>query len=317
MDNFDFDDAEHFFDEQGDDQMLENDMLNQDTFHGHVQEMHMENRKRGRSDVGADDHDRYPLDDDNADSDLLDMHNGDVQLQQQHYHQQPHAQEEASAALTAPPPVDDVTVYLPNVQNPKAFPVVVAVIAQAEISEGVDLRQLSCATRNVEYLPHHRIPAATMRLNEPNAVAQIRSSGTIHIVGAASISESRCAAELTVRIIRRALNLKIDSFRFRVRSIMARFNICSPVRLDDLAHHTLDPAESPGVGAVFCSFEPERHMGCVVRLEGPSSENRWRVSSTVYVTGKVNMIGARSMEELQFAFDALVPIVAKYLGRAA
>ncbi|EPY33746.1 transcription initiation factor TFIID TATA-box-binding protein [Strigomonas culicis] len=250
--------------------------------------------------------------DDDNNNDLLDLHDSALQ----HHHQEAPLQPADDAAALVPPPIEDLTVYLPNVPNPKAFPVVVAVIAQAEISEGVDLRLLSCAARNVEYLPHHRIPAATMRLNEPNAVAQIRSSGTIHIVGAASISESRCAAELTVRILRRALHLRIDSFRFRVRSIMARFNLCSPVRLDDLAHHTLDPAESPGVSSVFCSFEPERHMGCIVRLESAASQNRWRVSSTVYVTGKVNMIGARSMEELQFAFDALVPIVSKYLGKA-
>lgn len=214
-----------------------------------------------------------------------------------------------------PPPILNVQAYLPNVQ-PNAFPVVVAVQAQASVAEGVDLAQLSCATRNVEYMPNNRIPSATMRLHKPTAVVMVHNSGALNIMGAASVSEARQAAELAARIIRKALNLNFTSVKFRVRSITARFNACSPVRLSELARHNLDPVASRGVAAVQGSYEPERFNGCVLRLMGKSQrgDNHWSVSCSVFVTGKVQLMGARSMEELRFAFDAFVPILAQYLG---
>lgn len=212
-----------------------------------------------------------------------------------------------------PPEIEDVQQYFPNV-TPKAFPVTVGVLAQADLGIGVDLRELSCATRNVEYMPSSRNACATMRLHEPRAVVLVRNSGSLAVIGAASISEARQAVELAARIVRKALNLNFDAIRFRVRSLMARFNVCSPIRLDDLAHHNFDARESPGVGGVFCSYEPERFNGCTVRLTGQSRSNQWSVSCMVFVTGKITMMGARSPDELRFAFDAMVPIVAKYTG---
>ncbi|GET88033.1 transcription initiation factor-like protein [Leishmania tarentolae] len=213
-----------------------------------------------------------------------------------------------------PPPIKNVQEFLPNV-HPDAFPVVVAVQAQASIPVGINLAELSCATRNVEYMPNNRIPSATMRLHEPTAVVMIHNSGALSIIGAASVSEARQAAELAARIIRKALNLDFSSLKFRVRSIAARFNVCSPIRLDKLAAYTLDPAMSVGVAKLQVSYEPERFNGCVLRLVGKSSrgDNQWSVSCSVFVTGKVQLMGARSMDELRFAFNAFVPIIAKNL----
>ncbi|KPA82919.1 transcription initiation factor-like protein (TFIID-like protein) [Leptomonas pyrrhocoris] len=214
-----------------------------------------------------------------------------------------------------PLPIANVQEYLPNV-SPDAFPVVVAVQAQASISVGIDLAQLSCATRNVEYMPNNRIPSATMRLHEPTAVVMVHNSGALNIIGAASVSEARQAAELAARVIRKALNLDFTSLKFRVRSITARFNVCSPVRLNELARYQVDPATSVGVAVVQGSYEPERFNGCVLRFLGKSTrgDNQWSVSCSVFVTGKVQLMGARSMDELRFAFHAFVPVVAQYLG---
>lgn len=213
----------------------------------------------------------------------------------------------------APPPIENVQAYLPNC-TPDAFPVVVNVLAQAIIPEGPDLRKLSCATRNVEFMPRSRNASATMRLQDPNAVVMIRSSGSMAIIGAASISEARQAAELAARIVRKALNMDFQTFRFRVRSISARFNVCSPVRINDLATFRLDRDTHRGLSEVHCSYEPERFNGCVVKLVGAAEENKWIATCLVFVTGKTTIMGARSADELRFAFDALVPILQKYIG---
>ncbi|CAD2217616.1 Transcription factor TFIID (or TATA-binding protein, TBP), putative [Angomonas deanei] len=219
--------------------------------------------------------------------------------------------------LELPPVIEDVRQYLPNIPDKDAFPVVVSLIAQGDLGEGVDLRELCCATRNVEYMPHFKIPCATVRLTQPSATVVLRNTGTMIITGAHSVSEARHATELTARIVRKALDKKITSVRFRVRSLMSRFNVCSPVRLDDLAHHEFNEDDSPGLSAFFCTYEPDRHPAAIVRLAGKSTskENQWTATGNIYVTGKLTLLGSRSLEELRFAFDALIPILARYLGK--
>lgn len=253
--------------------------------------------------------------------------------------------------------------FFPNLSS-FSRPVVVNVISQANLNVGIDLRDLSCAVRTAEYMPDSRIPTVTLRLQMPAAVVIVRSSGALTIIGARSVSESRQAAELAARILRKALNLSLSTFQFRVRSISARFNACSPVRLDALGQHVFQRNKSAGgVSRVLCHYEPERFNGCTIRMVGQSSfssssriqsskkaegasthgfpsqddmdvgrkrdrdetaaeelkrqRNRWCVSCVVYVTGKMTFLGARSPEELEFAFNAAVPIVAQYLGRAS
>ncbi|EAN92868.1 TATA-box-binding protein [Trypanosoma cruzi] len=196
----------------------------------------------------------------------------------------------------------------PNIQElfpnaaPDTMPVIVGIIAQAKLGVGVDLCALSCATRNVEFVPRNRTPAATMRLHEPTAVVLVRTSGFMSIIGAASVGEAKQATELAARIIRKALSLDITTVQFRVRSVTARFDVGHPIRLEELAQHE----------GIFCSYEPDRFSGCIVRLAGKSHDNQWQVSCTVFVTGKVSILGARSQKELQDAFYTLLPILAQY-----
>lgn len=219
--------------------------------------------------------------------------------------------EAEQGGVLVPAVIENVQVYLPHVA-PNAYPVIVAVLAQAHIGMGVDLCELSCATRNVEFTPNKRVSCAIMRIQDPSAVIVVRTSGALGILGAASISEARQAAETAVRIIRRALSLPVTSFQFRVRSLMARFNACSPVRLDDLSRHQLQSTDPQGIGGFYSSYEPERFCGCNIRLVGKYKENMWSVNASVFVTGKITFLGARSDEELRFAFDGLIPIISRY-----
>ena len=157
----------------------------------------------------------------------------------------------------------------------------------------------------MEYLPHRRIVTATMRLREPSCVCIVRASGRIAIIGAVGPSAAREGAQLCVRIIRRVLELKtLTQFRFRLRSVAARLDLCHPVRLDDLQR------EYPDV----CAYEPETYCASVIKLQGPP-HNQWRVSFSVYVSGKITTMGARSSAELDAAFRKLLPMVAKHAKR--
>eukprot|EP00796_Vickermania_ingenoplastis_P012357 gene12357-8484_t len=238
--------------------------------------------------------------------------------------------------------------FLPGVRNPlDARLIVVNIIAQVYLNVGIDLPAISCALRTVEYNPSQRVASGILRLNNPDAVVIIRNSGALSILGARSVAEARQAAELAARLLRKVLHLDLNTFQFRIRSISARFNTCSPVRLESLAAHTFQRRQSPGgVSQVVCHYEPERFTGCTVRMIGeshvwrsstaagggvadpsagtpgaaasqppaPKRLNSWCISCLVFVTGKLTFLGARSEEELRFAFDAVIPILSLYLG---
>ena len=206
---------------------------------------------------------------------------------------------ESNEVPEEPPKIESIKALFPNAPE-NLFPVVVGTIAQASLGVGVDLRKLSCGTRNVEFIPT-RSAVATMRLRDPSCACLIRNSGFITITGAASTPAARRAAEICARIIRKVLGLTFTSFQFRVRSVMTRFNLGHPIRLEELknAHPSI------------CSYEPESFCGAIVKLRGPST-NEWAVTCTVFVTGKVTMLGARSTEEVRYAFHTLLPLLEKF-----
>lgn len=197
-------------------------------------------------------------------------------------------------------PIENVTELFPRAPA-KLFPTVVGCVAQAQINVGVDLRKLCCGARNVEFVPKKN-PSATMRLRDPACVCMIRNSGSIMVIGAVNPNAARQGAELCVRIIRKVLDLPtVTSLKFRVRSIMAKFDVAHPIRLDGLQREHSD----------MCAYEPETFCGCIVKLRGPES-NPWAVTCNVFVTGKATMIGAKSREELAAAFYTILPILAKH-----
>lgn len=139
-----------------------------------------------------------------------------------------------------------------------ATPIVVNCIGLVYLGCGVDLRALACSVRNVEY-NCSRAPRAVLRLVEPHCSAIIRSNGVVTIVGSGSVQATKTAAELTARIIRCALGLTdLLAVKFRLRTLMVRFDLQRPIRIGNLA------ADNPGCA----SYEPETFCACILRLTG-------------------------------------------------
>jgi transcription initiation factor TFIID TATA-box-binding protein len=202
--------------------------------------------------------------------------------------------------LGAPPKIDNISELFPNAPS-NLFPMVVGCVAQAQLGVGVDLRKLCSGARNVEFVPS-KTSTATMRLREPSCVCLVRNSGSISVIGAVSASAAKQAAELCARIVRKVLDdVRIDSFRFRIRSVLTRFSLGHPIRLDTLQREY----------SSFCAYEPETFCGCIVKLRGPETFP-WAVTCNVYVTGKVTIVGARSDREVAAAFYTLLPMLANH-----
>lgn len=209
----------------------------------------------------------------------------------------PHAFDDSSDAI---PKVENICELFPNAPS-NLFPVVVGCVAQAQIGVGVDLRKLSCGARNVEFVPS-KTSTATMRLREPSCVCLVRNSGSISVIGAVSVSAAKQAVELCVRIIRRVLSdPRIDSFRFRVRSVLTRFSVGHPIRLNNLQEEF----------SKVCAYEPESFCACIVKLNGTNAFP-WSVTCNVFASGKVTMVGARSDREVAAAFYTILPMLSRH-----
>eukprot|EP00744_Colponema_vietnamica_P013905 GILI01019495.1.p1 GENE.GILI01019495.1~~GILI01019495.1.p1 ORF type:complete len:348 (-),score=27.39 GILI01019495.1:97-1140(-) len=239
-----------------------------------------------------------------------------------------------------------------------ATPIVVNCIGLVYLGCGVDLRVLACSVRNVEY-NCSKAPRAVLRLIEPQCSAIIRSNGVVTIVGSGSIQATKTAAELTARIVRCALGLQdLVAVKFRLRTLMVRFDLQRPVRIADVATCNKECA----------SYEPETFCACIVRLTGtflsdgssfesppvapPSAPTKrieedfddfgedntfidedtfqplaapqptqaktftatsWSVSASVYVSGKVTMIGSKSFDEVVAAYKKLLGMLKPHM----
>ena len=205
-------------------------------------------------------------------------------------------------ADAVPPPVD-VAAHFPSCKT-GTTPMVMGVIAVMDLAVGIDLLKLASAVHYSEYVLR-RSPAVTLRIREPSCVALIRPTGVVVLIGAYSAAAARQAAELCARIIRHVLGLeRLTVFKFAVRSMMARVDLKHPIKLDEIQRQHGDVA----------SYEPEVFCGCIVKLHGTAG-NQWSASASVFATGKVTIVGARSEMELQHAFNKLVPMISPFARR--
>jgi transcription initiation factor TFIID TATA-box-binding protein len=179
---------------------------------------------------------------------------------------------------------------------------VCSTISYVNLGVPIDLRKLACGACYVEFNPK-RNSGAVMRIREPPCVAIVRNSGTMIITGASSVGAAKRGAELAARIIRRVLGLgdTLKEIVFRIKSLSIRFDLKHPIRLEELHHAHPD----------MCSYEPESFCACIVKLRGPTG-NHWKVSANVFVSGKVNFVGARTADEVKWAYDTILPLLAPF-----
>lgn len=207
----------------------------------------------------------------------------------------------AGILFDAPPPPADVAALFPNSGDVSKLSVVNSICFMT-LGRPIDLRVLACSARNVEFDPRRH--AAVMRLREPPCAALVRISGVVTISGAASVAAARRAAMLIARIVRAVFGWReeLKSVKFAVKSLMFRFDLKHPVRLEEMARARPD----------IVSYEPEAFCGAVVKLRGIADNRQWSAACSVYVSGKVTMAGPKSQQEAQYAYDAVLPIIARY-----
>lgn len=184
-------------------------------------------------------------------------------------------------------------------------PRVVNTICLLNLGVPVDLKQLAMGARNVEFIPKRRI--VVLRVQEPPAAAIIRQGGLVTISGAASIAAAKRAACIVAKVVRAVLQLgdQLTKVTFRAMSVNVRFDLKHPIRLEALkvAHPEA------------CAYDPESFCAAVLRLKGTSADGTgqpWYAVCSVFVSGKVNITGLRSAQDIDAAYNTLLPLLAEH-----
>jgi transcription initiation factor TFIID TATA-box-binding protein len=148
--------------------------------------------------------------------------------------------------------------------------------------------------RNAEYNPA-RFQAAIMRIREPRTTALVFSNGKMIVTGAKrrEVAEQACAK---FKNILGRIGFPVSLNDFTIHNITATFDTGFPIRLEGLIHSY----------SANASYEPELFPGLVYRMTDP------KVVLLIFVSGKVVITGAKSVDAIQIAVDSIWEILCEF-----
>lgn len=172
-----------------------------------------------------------------------------------------------------------------------AYPRLNNIVSTVDLDCDLDLIKLTLHARNAEYNPR-RFSAVIIRLSEPKSTGLVFRSGKLVCTGARNIEASRLAARKLALIIQK-IGYAVKFIDFKVQNIVATSDVRFPIDLEQIALTHVR----------FCTYEPEIFPGLVYRMLEP------KVSLLVFVTGKVVLTGAKTLEDLNSAFAKIYPLL--------
>mmetsp|Transcript_16264 Transcript_16264/g.15599 ORF Transcript_16264/g.15599 Transcript_16264/m.15599 type:complete len:226 (+) Transcript_16264:97-774(+) len=163
------------------------------------------------------------------------------------------------------------------------------IVSTVTLGVRLDLDKITSTARNAEYNPK-RFQAVIVRIREPKTTALIFASGKMIITGAKTVTDSRNAALKFTAIIQK-VGFPATFKDFKVQNLTATCDAGFPIRLEGLiyAHSTC------------ATYEPELFPGLVYRMVEP------KVSLLIFVSGKIVLTGAKTVEQLTSAFSNIYP----------
>jgi transcription initiation factor TFIID TATA-box-binding protein len=175
------------------------------------------------------------------------------------------------------------------------MPVLLNVVAAVNLACTVDLVHLATHARNAEYNPRNFV-AVVMRIRDPRASALVYSSGKMVVTGARTEYLAHLAARKFARIIQKVGIHHVKFQDFKVTNMLASCELRFPLRLEGIA--LAYPQQT--------MYEPEVFSGLVYKMSSP------RVSITLFVTGKVVILGASHRDQIYEAFENIYPILTEF-----
>lgn len=173
-------------------------------------------------------------------------------------------------------------------------PVVHNIVGTADLKCKLDLKNIALNARNTEYNPK-RFDAAVMKIRSPRTTALIFSSGKIVCSGARSEHDSRHAAKKFAKTLKN-MGYPVKFTNFKIVNMVAAADVGFDISLPALSVKHSE----------YCEFEPEIFAGLIYRIYCP------KVTLMIFSTGKINIVGATSREDIHEAYQLIMPILKNY-----
>mmetsp|Transcript_26296 Transcript_26296/g.36648 ORF Transcript_26296/g.36648 Transcript_26296/m.36648 type:complete len:243 (-) Transcript_26296:125-853(-) len=196
--------------------------------------------------------------------------------------------------LSAKEEISDANDVLETKEEKIPTPRILLVTAMMNLQMKLNLKAIAMKARNAEYNPK-RFAAVIMRIREPKSTALIFESGKV-VMSSRNPVLAKQAAKKFVRIIQ-VIGFEAAKFsEFKIVNIMGQATVPYKIRLDALSEAHDD----------YCNFEPDLFAGLIYRMVEP------KIVLTVFASGKVNMTGAKSEEQISKAFENIYPVLKNF-----
>lgn len=184
-----------------------------------------------------------------------------------------------------------------NANRIEVKPQVNNIVATFNLHCRLNLREIALSARNAEYNPK-RFDAVIMKMRSPKTTALIFSSGKVVVSGAKTEEFSRTASKKFAKIIKN-MGYKVKFGGFRIVNVVATADCGFDVSIENLNN----------VHSMFSLYEPEAFSGLIYRLLSP------KVTLMIFSSGKVNIVGAKTREEVHEAYNVMLPILKQFQRR--
>ena len=215
-------------------------------------------------------------------------------------------------------PLNEVTKELSNINTapstnynsntnvsevPKSYPYIVNMVSLANLGHDLKLhlKQIALSLKNAEYNPK-RLNAVILRIKEPKTVALIFNSGKFVCTGAKNEEDLRKAARKVGKIIK-SLKYDVKLCNFKVINIVSTCDVKFQIKLSQLFFKVNHKTKN---NKKIWHYEPEIFPGLIFRMMKP------QVTFLIFKSGKMNLLGAKTRDEIFEAFDKIYPLLTKF-----
>ena len=205
-------------------------------------------------------------------------------------------------------------------EAPKSYPYIVNMVSLANLGPNLKLhlKQLALLLKNSEYDPK-RLNAVILRIKEPKTVALIFNSGKFVCTGAKNEEDLKKASRKVGKIIK-SLKYDVKLCNFKIINIVSTCDVKFQIKLRQLNKlEYIDKINSTNTNERditlnhknknhknLCRYEPEIFPGLIFPMMSP------QVTFLIFKSGKMNILGAKTRDEIFKAFDKIYPLLTEF-----
>ena len=174
---------------------------------------------------------------------------------------------------------------------PIVGPNITNIVCGVHLNCRFDLKNIALHGRNVTYRPK-KFSAVVIRIREPKATALVFENGKMQVLGTKSVEDAKLACRKFARMLQKmGYNPRMEEFK--VQNMVASADTRMVIRLEGLKYEHLK----------YTHYEPELFPGLVYKIKEP------KVTALVFAKGKVVLLGAKKVEEIEQAMQSLYPVL--------